>query len=315
MANSDNKGNKETENNPFSKSQFEKKPASTGGSLDKTDKSNPSDPFSKKFDPKSSPLSNDQEKKPASSFGSKPLESGTGVPRSTSAYGSKPSESSSKFPVNEPKKTTSYGSTQQKPSDSFSADKKVTKTEDKSAKVPPIKDSKIDDLNQKNGSVNKILLAAVIFLLICLGALGWLYIENKTEKEGVQSDNVRLEKEADILKSDLSNLKTDFNTLTTDNEDLNGKIQEQQAKIDEYISEIEKNKGDKRLLRKYRREASSLRKIMQGYVVTIDSLNTANKALTDTLNLAKEEIGVIREDLSNISNENSDLKQKVGPTS
>ncbi|MBS1647711.1 MAG: hypothetical protein JST67_10260 [Bacteroidetes bacterium] len=85
--------------------------------------------------------------------------------------------------------------------------------------------------------------------------------------------------ERDNVKSDLMTLKTDFENLHTNNKQLQADIEAKKAQIDELLKEAEKHKGDAYIIAKLKKETQTLRLIMQGYVHTIDSLNTLNKKL------------------------------------
>ena len=85
--------------------------------------------------------------------------------------------------------------------------------------------------------------------------------------------------EKENIQADLVNLKNEYETLHTNNKKLQAEIDEKKAQIEELIKEAEKNKGNKYIIAKLKKETETLRLIMQGYVHTIDSLNTLNKKL------------------------------------
>ncbi len=169
----------------------------------------------------------------------------------------------------------------------------------------PIKEEK------EKSSREKVYLVIIILLLLACGTLTWQLVQKTSQIEYVLIEKGELETERDNLVADLEALQTSYDTLSTDNEELKLKIQEQQAKIEEYLVQIEKHKDDAYIIRKLREETKSLRKIMQGYVHTIDSLNTLNQNLTAELVDVKEDRENLQKDKENLTNIKEDLEDMV----
>src|ERR1700761_4714523 len=108
-----------------------------------------------------------------------------------------------------------------------------------------------------------------------------VYMVNEEKKIVIQKEEIikTVYVERDNVKTDLLTLKTDFENLHTNNTKLQAEIDEKKAQIDELLKQAEKHKGDAYMIAKLRKETETLRAIMQGYVHTIDSLNTLNKKL------------------------------------
>lgn len=121
-----------------------------------------------------------------------------------------------------------------------------------------------------------------LLLIISLIGNGTLvYLLNKEKEIVIQKEEIikTVYVERDNVKSDLTLLKTDFENLHTNNKKLQAAIDQKKLQIDSLIQLAEKNKNDKYIIAKLRKETETLRQIMQGYVHTIDSLNTLNKKL------------------------------------
>ncbi|MEO8761507.1 MAG: hypothetical protein ABI388_08910 [Bacteroidia bacterium] len=130
---------------------------------------------------------------------------------------------------------------------------------------------------KKRGALLPWLLLAISF--IGNGIL--VYMVNAEKEIVIQKEEIikTVFVERDGVKNDLLALKTDFENLHTNNTKLQADIDEKKAQIEELIKQAEKHKGDPYLIAKLRKETETLRQIMQGYVHTIDSLNTLNKKL------------------------------------
>jgi predicted nuclease with TOPRIM domain len=162
--------------------------------------------------------------------------------------------------------------------------------------------------NQKQNNIIKFLVLIIALLTITCGILIWQFIEqNKAIKTEIAEKQEVIE-EKDALTQELENLMKDFESLQTNNKELQAEIEQQKQKIEQLMAEVEKYKGNAAMMVKYKKEAETLRKILQGYVVTIDSLNQLNKKLNkenleikEELNLQKnkyEELNKVKEDLS-----------------
>jgi regulator of RNase E activity RraB len=88
-------------------------------------------------------------------------------------------------------------------------------------------------------------------------------------------------------------------------------IDEKKARIEELIIEAEKHKGDAYMLSKLRKEAETLRSIMQGYVRTIDSLNTLNQNLVAEKKTVLKQLDVEKEKQNTLVKEKEELKTTI----
>lgn len=176
-------------------------------------------------------------------------------------------------------------------------------------------------------------IAVIILLLLALGGMFfWLSSERSKlaecgeEVSRLAADTVAYSEMLEGYAGNMSNnLKTDFRNMLRNYDELkkngtpkqNEEIAEQQARIEELLAEVEKGKMTAYQLFELRKENETLRKIMKGYVVQIDSLNTLNLKLesdldsTSTqLNLTKEERDKIQE-LADKQEETIDKAKKL----
>ena len=132
-----------------------------------------------------------------------------------------------------------------------------------------------------------ILAAALIFLVV-------MYFDQKNKM--VEIETV-LTQEKDSLANELRLMVHGYDTLKTDNDTLMANLQKEKDRIVQLLSV---NATNVQLLKKYRAEIGTMRDIMKGYIVQIDSLNTLNQQLI------AENIG-IKQQITEDQNSNVEL--------
>jgi hypothetical protein len=132
-----------------------------------------------------------------------------------------------------------------------------------------------------------ILAAALIFLVV-------MYFDQKNKM--VDMETV-LTQEKDSLQNELRLMIQGYDTLKTDNDTLMANLQREKKRIVQLLSV---NASNVQLIKKYRAEIGTMRDIMKGYIVQIDSLNTLNQQLV------AENIG-IKQQISEVQTTNVEL--------
>lgn len=165
-----------------------------------------------------------------------------------------------------------------------------------------------ENLNKKRG----IILWIIIGLL--MGTNGytiWLLSKekNRVVEQKIVTETIIVER--DNVKSDLLVLQKDYDGLVAKDAAMQKDIDEKKARIEELIKEAEKHKGDSYMLSKLRKEAETLRSIMQGYVRTIDSLNTLNQNLVAEKKTVLKQLDVEKEKQNTLVKEKEELKTTI----
>lgn len=182
---------------------------------------------------------------------------------------------------------------------------------------------------QKKSNKTKDGMYIFIILLLLSGAgyLGYLLSERNKELSSCKKDAQSLETElaeindlfsqseielvSDDLKNNLSNMMNQYENMQVTNTEMQDSLNAQKEKIASLMEQVEKNKGNARMIYKLRKEAATLREIMKGYIRTIDSLNQENQALRTDLANTNQKLGDVtneRDQYRDISNE---LENKV----
>ncbi len=179
-----------------------------------------------------------------------------------------------------------------------------------------------EDLQPKKKS-NGGYIAVILILLVGLGVMGYLWSSKNSSLNDCKNDNAELQADMEGMNEMLSgyvgnmsnDLKTDFKNMLATYDALAEKdaskaaeIEEQKAKIADLLDQVERGKMTAHQLFLMRKENETLRKIMKGYVVQIDSLNTLNLQLTSTLDETTNQLNSTtaeRDELQNIADEQS----------
>lgn len=125
-------------------------------------------------------------------------------------------------------------------------------------------------------SSKQSLIAIVVLAVICLFLGIQLFVGGEKFKD-LSGDYSRLEMGKEQVVFDLEKLRFSYDTLNIENSMMLAEISAQRDKIDGLITSVKNGNWE---LGKAKKEAATLRVIMKGYIVTIDSINQLNQALT-----------------------------------
>ena len=166
--------------------------------------------------------------------------------------------------------------------------------------------------NQGDTQKKPVIQYVLIGLLILLSGIGiFLVSENQNLKKeladcGVSYDESE-EERVDVM-NDLKLMAGEYDSLMTNNDSINTELVEQRDKVDQLMAEAKRNNWS---IYKLKREASTLREIMKGYVRTIDSLNTENVELRAENMSVKGALGAKEKENDALKQNNSELQNKV----
>lgn len=166
-----------------------------------------------------------------------------------------------------------------------------------------------------------LLLGTGIFLFVSMnqykGQLDECSANNDMMQKDIEAMNQMLKNNGMVdlmgadLKDNLKQLLEEYETLETDNSGLKDSITNQIHKIDSLQKLAEKHKGDAYMIYKLKKETETLRRIMQGYVHTIDSLNTLNEELRTTIKTKDRELTDVKQERDDVKDKNKELETKV----
>lgn len=163
----------------------------------------------------------------------------------------------------------------------------------------------------ENKESNKKYLIIIAILAVLTVLFGILYFTSHTEVVEKTESISSLEVEQLQLKNDLQEMLIQYDTITTNNDRLSAEIMGQQEQIKELLKQMEKHKDDAYIISKLKKEAGTLRDIMKGYLVTIDSLNTMNIDLKKDNQFLAEELSETKTRAQTLESNKKDLEQIV----
>ena len=170
----------------------------------------------------------------------------------------------------------------------------------------------IREINTTSNQVNPVFYVILAVLFILLSVIAFMYFDQrkKTDKIIAQMTETTLEKES--LTIELDNMLQEYNSLKTDNDSLSFQMQLEQDKIKQMLDAVRRVKATNvTLIAQYKKELGTLRKIMRGYIVQIDSLNTLNIQLLDENVKVKQKYTRVQQDYESLSEKTDDLSTQV----
>ena len=148
----------------------------------------------------------------------------------------------------------------------------------------------------------------ILIILLLIGGVAFFgYQKGQTEKllkecgtlsEGLSKDKDELNEilkntgliadaENNQVKENLMAMLQEYDKIESSNEDMQDSIANQKQKISDLLLELDnlnaQKKKDYGKIYKLQKESETLREIMKGYIHTIDSLNTLNIGLKNTI--------------------------------
>jgi myosin heavy subunit len=155
---------------------------------------------------------------------------------------------------------------------------------------------------------NKFMMVIIILLLGFCGYLIWQNLELKKAIDKGEVAYTEVSTERDQVQAELEEMLKKYEDLETDNQELSAELAAEKAKIEELIK---KAKGKDWSIYQLKKETETLRKIMKGYVVQIDSLNQLNNKLTDENKTVKNQLSNEQKKAQELTEKNENLNTLV----
>ena len=128
---------------------------------------------------------------------------------------------------------------------------------------------------RKQNGGPKAVITAMIIVAVLLGAALAYVLWQKNSLVG------ELEKDKEALTEQIVALQTDYENLSSDYDTINLQLDSSREEVAQLVDRIKKTEATNRAkMRQYEKELGTLRTIMRGYIVQIDSLNQLNHKLT-----------------------------------
>lgn len=157
-----------------------------------------------------------------------------------------------------------------------------------------------------------IFIAAVIgALLIILGIVGFMLgqqqYENQQLRELAEMDKLEMQEQYEQFDIQYGELQKKLS-----NDSLIAQIEQERIHTQELLEELQRTKAtDAAEIKRLKAEIASLRKVLQSYIMQVDSLNRLNQTLIAENTEIKNQVNEANTQISSLSNANSQLKDKV----
>ncbi len=162
---------------------------------------------------------------------------------------------------------------------------------------------------QKKG--NGAFVAVIIILLLLLGVMGYLWSSKNGQLNECQNLNNALNADmegmnemmsgylgtmSNDMKTDFTNMLSTYDALLEKDKSQADSINAQKERIQELLEKVERGNMNARQLFLARKEIETMKRIMRGYIVQIDSLNTLNLQLTNRLDSTSTQLTMTQEE-------------------
>ena len=164
-----------------------------------------------------------------------------------------------------------------------------------------------EELKSDKWNKQMLIILSVAGMLIVVFAV--LYFSNKSEMEEIVSE---LNVEKLELTREYQDLALDYDSLQTNNDTINIMLEHERERIAQLIDEIKTVKAtNSSKIREYKKELSTLRKVLKNYVYQIDSLNRRNEELSQENKEYRKRYSNIKSSMKVLEKEKENLEEKV----
>ncbi len=157
----------------------------------------------------------------------------------------------------------------------------------------------------RNGGLKVATVVLAVAALALAAGLAWIWNQKSTLVDELEGEKAELAQQMLSLQSDFENLNSDY-------DNINSQLDTSREQVALLIDKLAKTEATNRAkIRQYEKELGTLRTIMRGYIVQIDSLNTLNKQLTADAAAARREAAESRQANENLTRQVESLTGQV----
>lgn len=167
----------------------------------------------------------------------------------------------------------------------------------------------VEEPTSGNGNQKKILIAVTVVLVVLCGVLGYMW--HKTDSEL----DVNIEESKAALAAsaqDLLDLQEAYSGLSIQYDTINMQLDSSRMEVELLMQKLQdERKISNATIKQYQKELGTLRTIMKGYIVQIDSLQKLNTKLTADAAAARQEAAASRKKTEELSKTVESLSGQV----
>lgn len=158
-----------------------------------------------------------------------------------------------------------------------------------------------------------IVIASVVIVVLC-GCLGYLFYSLQ-QKDAEHQEMVKLaEMDKREMENEYAQFAKQYNEMKTqiNNDSLIAQLDKEQQRTEDLLAELKRVKStDAAEIARLKKELATVRAIMRGYILEIDSLNRLNQALTSENQQIKAQYSEAQTHISSLQSEKASLSDKV----
>ena len=163
-----------------------------------------------------------------------------------------------------------------------------------------------------NGKNKSLLLALVAVSVILAGALAFVLVKNNRAEEQLEEQLEARKAELKTSMQDLLDLQDVYSGLSVQYDTINMQLDSSRMEVELLMEKLQQERQiSNATIKQYQKELGTLRTIMKGYIVQIDSLQKLNTKLTADAHAARQEAAVSKKKTEELSKTVADLSGQV----
>ena len=165
-----------------------------------------------------------------------------------------------------------------------------------------------EEVTSDNGKQKKLIIALAVISVILAGALGYIWYQNNV----AQAELVERKAELAASMQDLLDLQDAYSGLSVQYDTISMQLDSSRMEVELLMEKLQKERQiSNATIRQYQKELGTLRTIMKGYIVQIDSLQKLNTKLTADAAAARKEAAASKKKTEELSKTVRDLSGQV----
>ena len=167
----------------------------------------------------------------------------------------------------------------------------------------------VEEPTSDNGNQKKILIAVTAVLVVLCGVLGYMWHKTDCELDvNIEESKAALAASA----QDLLDLQEAYSGLSIQYDTINMQLDSSRMEVELLMQKLQdERKISNATIKQYQKELGTLRTIMKGYIVQIDSLQKLNTKLTADAAAARQEAAASRKKTEELSKTVESLSGQV----
>ena len=159
---------------------------------------------------------------------------------------------------------------------------------------------------------NKLVWIIIVVLVIALGVLAFLYLNQRSEMTELVEQMTIEKEELEEEYEDLAIQFDGYQQMDIRNDSLQDLLSREQQRVQDLLEELRQTKASNaRRIAELKKELATVRAVMKDYVRQIDSLNATNARLTEENIMVREENQQLTQSNTQLTTANAQLTETI----